>query len=86
VPTISRFYGITVQMFYKEHGIPHFHASYAGERASFSIADLTVIEGSLPARAERLVRDWAEEHRTELMSNWQRARAGEPLAKIESLR
>jgi hypothetical protein len=70
----------------KEHGVPHFHASYAGGRASFSVADLTVLEGSLPARAERLVRDWAEEHRSELMSNWQRARAGEPLAKIEPLR
>ena len=86
MPTVSRFYGITIQMFYKEHGVPHFHASYAGERASFSVDDLTLLEGSLPVRAERLIRDWAGEHRAELMSNWQRARAGETLARIEPLR
>jgi hypothetical protein len=86
VPTISRFYGIAIQMFHKEHGIPHFHARYAGESASFSIEDLSVLEGSLPPRAERLVRDWAREHRAELLSNWRRARAGEPPVQIEPLR
>jgi len=86
VPTISRFYGITIQMFHKEHGIPHFHARYAGETASFSVGDLIVLEGSLPPRAEGLVRDWAREHRAELLSNWERARAGEPLVQIEPLR
>lgn len=73
-------------MFHKEHGVPHFHATYAGDRASFSVADLTLLEGSLPIRAERLVRDWAQEHQAELLSNWQQARAGKPLAKIEPLR
>jgi hypothetical protein len=86
VPTVSRFYGITIQMFHKEHGVPHFHARYAGDAASLSIEDLTVLEGSLPPRAQRLVREWAEAHRTELLANWQRARAGEPLAQIKPLR
>jgi Domain of unknown function (DUF4160) len=86
VPTISRFYGITIQMFHKEHGIPHFNARYAGDSASFSVDDLAVLEGSLPPRAERLVREWAQQHRAELLSNWELARAGEPLVQIEPLK
>jgi len=26
VPTISRFFGITIAMFFDDHGFPHFHA------------------------------------------------------------
>lgn len=59
---------------------------YAGERASFAIDDLGVLEGSLPRRAERLVREWAAEHRDELLSNWELARAGKAPARIEPLR
>lgn len=32
-PTISAFFGILIRMYYKEHGIPHFHAEY---QATFS--------------------------------------------------
>jgi hypothetical protein len=28
VPEISRFLGIVITMFYRDHGPPHFHASY----------------------------------------------------------
>lgn len=28
MPEISRFLGIVIGMFYKEHGVPHFHAVY----------------------------------------------------------
>jgi hypothetical protein len=37
-------------MYHKEHMLPHFHAKYAGQRASFSIEDLRLIEGQLPGR------------------------------------
>jgi Domain of unknown function (DUF4160) len=85
VPTISRFYGITIQMFFKEHGVPHFHARYSGEVAVFTVESLERLRGGLPVRAERLVREWAALHRDELMRNWERARAGESLAQVEPL-
>lgn len=85
MPTISRFYGIAIQMFFKEHGVPHFHARYGEEAATFAIETLAVLQGELPARAERLVREWAELHRDALMANWDRGRSGEPLAQIEPL-
>jgi hypothetical protein len=67
VPTVSRFYGIVIQMFYKEHGVPHFHARYGGRIAVFEIEALSRIRGNLPSRAERLVREWAELHQEDLL-------------------
>jgi hypothetical protein len=37
MPTISTFYGILIQMFWKDHAPPHFHALYAEEEALFDI-------------------------------------------------
>jgi len=46
------------------------------------IADGKVEQGSLPKKALRLVQDWAEVHRAELLTNWQR---GEELLPMESI-
>ncbi len=51
----------------------------------FTVEAFERIRGELPRRAERLVREWAELHRDELMRNWERARAGRPLTPIEPL-
>lgn len=59
MPRISEFYGIAIAMYYAEHGVPRFHALYAGQEASIAIATLEVLAGSLPDRALRLVREWA---------------------------
>jgi hypothetical protein len=85
MPRISQFYGIVIAMYYREHGVPHFHAMYGGEAASVGISDGALIAGSIPARALRLVREWSEAHRAELEANWTRARADEPLEPIDPL-
>jgi hypothetical protein len=71
-------------MFFKEHGIPHFHARYSGQIAVFAIEPFELLRGSLPGSTERLVRDWAQLHQAELMRNWEHARAGERLGQIAS--
>ena len=45
---LSTFYGISLSMYYDKHGIPHFHAEYAGARASIAIGSLAVLGGALP--------------------------------------
>jgi hypothetical protein len=85
VPRISEFYGIVIAMYYREHGVPHFHAVYAGQAVSIEIETLEPIAGSIPLRAMRLVRTWAERHRAELSANWERARFDAPLEPIEPL-
>jgi len=46
MPRISSFYGITVTMYWDEgpHARPHFHARYAGSKASVAL-DGDVIAG-----------------------------------------
>jgi hypothetical protein len=70
MPTISSFYGILIQMFWRDHAPPHFHALYAEHEAHIDIRTLEVIEGGLPKRALALVLEWAVEHRRELMEDW----------------
>ena len=70
MPTISMFYGVVIQMFWSEHGVPHFHALYAEHEAVIDIRELRVLRGALPRRAMALVLEWAAEHRDALMENW----------------
>ena len=70
MPTISAFYGILIQMFWKDHAPPHFHALYAEYEVVVDIRTLEVIDGSLPRRAMALMLEWAQEHRAELMEDW----------------
>lgn len=75
-------------MFFNEDfhpGRPHFHAEYAGEEASFEVANLVCIAGVLPTRVERMVKRWARQHEAELLANWERARSHKPLEPIDPL-
>lgn len=86
MPTISRFFGVSIAMFFDDHGHPHFHARHAEGQAKVRIDELEVIESSLERRQLRFVLAWAELHQDELLENWHRARAGETLLDIEPLR
>jgi len=74
MPVIARFYGIVVKMYFRqsEHGVPHIHAIYGEFNAVFAIETLEMLEGDLPARAQRLVREWAEKYQRELLDMWNR--------------
>jgi hypothetical protein len=85
MPTISMFYGIAVLMFADDHNPPHFHVRYASHQAIISIIDLRILAGGLPARAERLVMEWAAEHQAELMENWDLCKERSPPRKIPPL-
>lgn len=53
--------------------------------AQIELDGLRVLNGSLPPRASRLVREWARMHPAELADNWARAQALEPLVPVEPL-
>jgi hypothetical protein len=84
MPEISRFLGIVIGIFYSEHGLPHFHAVYGEHEISVEMESGTV-HGEFPARALRLVLEWANLHKQELIENWQLARQGQPLKRIAPL-
>ncbi len=85
MPRISEFYGIAIYIYWQDHAPPHFHAIYGSHDASVDISSGEILEGTLPRRARRLVRDWALQHSSELIDNWRRAQSGEPLSEIEPL-
>ncbi len=85
MPTISRFFGIVIRMYFDDHGLPHFHAYYGRHAAKIEIETLQVTEGKLPRRALGLVLEWAAEHRQELLEDWQLAEAHRPLNEIAPL-
>ena len=49
MPTISVFYGIVIQMFWRDHAPPHFHALYAEREALVDLRDFSVIRGFFAA-------------------------------------
>jgi hypothetical protein len=85
VPTISSFYGILIRMYFGDHPPPHFHARYGEHKARCAIATGEVVDGELPARAGRLVREWASLHRDELEENWRCCEQRVPLIPVEPL-
>jgi hypothetical protein len=86
VPKLSEFFGIAIYMYWGDHGPPHFHARYGGEKASITIEDTSVLAGSLSPRALGLVVEWATLHRDELEVAWHKAGRNEPLDPIEPLK
>ena len=85
MPEICRFLGIVIRMYFNDHAPPHFHAEYAGEDVVIEIATLSMTRGRLPRRVYALVAEWALTHREALIADWERARRGLPLERIEPL-
>jgi hypothetical protein len=85
MPVVSTFFGIIIRMFYREHGVPHFHAEHQGQQATFTF-DGEILAGSIRScTALRLIKEWALEHDKELNANWDKARGGEALERIAPL-
>lgn len=84
MPEISRFLGISVRMFYDDHGPPHFHAIYAEHAVTVRI-ETGEVQGRFPPRALRLLLEWYDLHRRELMEDWHLASTGRPLNPITPL-
>jgi hypothetical protein len=82
MPTISIFFGITVQMYWRDHPPPHIHVFYGGAEALIAIETGEVLGGGLPPGALRLVRAWIAEKRDLLRANWNRARQRSLLEQI----
>ncbi|MBK2044853.1 DUF4160 domain-containing protein [Allofrancisella guangzhouensis] len=86
MPTISRFFGIIISMYWDEHNPPHFHVRFGEYKCSVSIMNISVIVGELPKKQERLVLAWAEIHQKELLQNWELCQKDKQPMQIEPLR
>jgi hypothetical protein len=84
VPEISRFFGIVIAMYRREHAPPHLHAKYGDYEISLVI-ETGEVRGRFPRSALRLVREWTHLHRAELMECWRLASDDRPFGRIEPL-
>ena len=85
MPEISRFLGIVIYMFFREHNPPHFHVEYNEFKASVNIQSLGIIEGKLPPKVFSLAVEWAGMHQDELMENWDSLRSTGKYHRIDPL-
>ena len=58
MPEVSRFFGISIRMYFDDHNPPHFHAIYAGDEIEIGISPLTVLHGKIPRRALGMAMEW----------------------------
>lgn len=72
-------------MFFKTMSRLTFTRVTQGHHVRVAISTGDPLEGELPPRASRLVKEWTELHRTELEEDWRLARELRPLNAIEPL-
>lgn len=84
MPIISRFFGIVIYMYWRDHAPPHFHARYQGQEVTIEI-ETGRVEGSINARALGLVHEWRHLHVAELTKDWKLAEQKRILNEIQPL-
>ena len=84
LPELSRFHGIIIRMFHRDHAPPHLHAEFGEYEITVEI-QTGVTRGRFPAVALRQVQEWAALHRPELLDRWRLAREAKPLPRVAPL-
>ena len=85
MPELSRFLGIIIAMYFKDHNPPHFHVLYNEYDAEIEIKTLAILEGELPPRVLGLALEWAGLHKEELLDDWNLMQTTGKFNKIQPL-
>ena len=73
-------------MYWDEHNPPHFHAEYGEFIIQITINDGKILAGKIPSRALKLINEWRELYKEELLKNWEHSKNNQPFEKIEPLK
>jgi hypothetical protein len=84
MPIISRFFGIIIAMYWRDHTPPHFHAKYGDQEIIVEI-ETGKVTGNMSKRALSMVQEWRKLHIEELFNDWQLAEQNKPLKRIKPL-
>lgn len=81
MPSVCRFFGITIYIYYFDHAPPHFHAVYQDMVMEVGIDPVVVLAGSMPPAKTSAVIRWAKKRKAELLANWNLAQLqhGDPM-------
>ncbi len=84
MPIISRFYGIIIYMFWRDHSPSHFHAKYGDDEITIEI-DTGIITSKISKRVINIVQERRKLYKDELMNDWGRAEQKKALFAIKPL-
>ena len=70
MPTYFIINGVKIELYFKDHNPPHFHAIISEYDAMIEITNQTIIQGNLPANKKKKIIQWAKEKETTLMAIW----------------
>lgn len=84
MPEISRFYGIIIYLYWRDHNPPHIHFAFGDYECTMDIVRRTV-EGTAPAKVISRVNKWLDIHAEEVMELWNNAREGKQIGKVQPL-
>lgn len=84
MPVISRFFGIVIYMYWRDHTPAHFHAKYQDQEIVVNV-ETGEITGQMGRKAISLIQEWRELHIAELTENWRLAQNKKELHRIEPL-
>ena len=85
MPEVSRFFGISIRMYWDDHNPPHFHAIHGDAEAEVGIDPVALLRGRFPRRALGMVMEWAAVHQQELRDNWKLLRHDQAPRRIDPL-
>ncbi len=85
MPEVSRFFGVSIRMYFDDHNPPHFHAIYGGAEAEVGIEPLALLRGRFSRRALGMVMEWTAAHQQELLANWELLRNDQLPNRIDPL-
>jgi hypothetical protein len=83
MPTVSRFDGIRISIYFSDHAPPHFHADYAGSSAVYRIDPPGLLSGSMPVAQDAKILAWASKRQAELQAAWDLAAIDVPPGRID---
>ena len=85
MPEISKFFGIIISLYWRDHNPPHIHLTYGEYECCISVLD-RVVDGKAPSKVIAKVNEWMDLHEAEILSLWEKAQKGEKLGRIEPLK
>jgi len=71
-------------MLWRDHQPPHFHGRYGDEEIIVEI-ETGLVKGYITHRALKMIQEWREQHREELLADWKLAEQNKPLVGISPL-
>ncbi len=83
---VDLYKGIKFEIFSREHPPPHFHVSYQGQSAAFSIDTCERLRGNRGLEwNESAIRKWWKDNKEKLTEIWKRTRSTNcPVGKIKT--